>query len=74
MEVGSGWDFFYRRRGCERTDLYAVLGQFVDFLTTPFPAFLTEKLGDFFALSSISLPYILPNLLNGVQTNRELTY
>ncbi len=38
-------------------------------ITTPkLPDFLVRKLGDFFALSLIFLPYILPNLLNGVQT------
>ena len=42
---------------------------FRELITTPkLPDFLVRKLGDFLALSLIFLPYILPNLLNGVQT------
>jgi hypothetical protein len=42
------------------------------FWARPFPGFLDrKKFGDSFALSLISLSYILPNLLNEVQTYRK---
>jgi hypothetical protein len=34
----------------------------------------TKELADFLALSRISLPYILPNLLNGVQTCKTIAF
>ena len=62
-DVGFGWVFEF--------DVGVAVSRltqrcaFRELITTPkLPDFLARKHGDFFALSLIFLPYILPNLLN----------
>jgi hypothetical protein len=66
-----GWDFFIAGEAVSRLTRHVRENRGLSG-HTHFPDFLNRKLVDFFILSLISLPYILPNLLNGVQTYKTV--